>query len=118
VTPRGGEQGQAPEVGRAPNAALVVYGSNTPEGVEGPPAEELRQQTERGNVIGGGWSGTEPGSRPEGQSDGSVSGVNLGDRNLDCACFEAHEEAQRLLGQDPSDPHYPDGDGEACEDLP
>ena len=42
------------------------------------------------------------------------------DTNLDCAGFETHEEAQRVLERDPSDPHYldGDGDGEACEDLP
>jgi micrococcal nuclease len=36
---------------------------------------------------------------------------------LDCAGFETHEEAQRVLEQDPSDPHYLDGDGVACEEL-
>jgi DDE superfamily endonuclease/Excalibur calcium-binding domain len=42
------------------------------------------------------------------------------DRDLDCANFETHEEAQRVLEQDPSDPNYLDGDGDgvACEDLP
>ena len=84
------------------------------------PAEQLRQQTDRGNGIGGGWSGTEPGPQPEGQSDGSVCGANSGDTNPDCACFETHEEAQRHLEQDPSAPHYLEGDGggEACGDLP
>ena len=47
-----------------------------------------------------------------------VSGTYSGDSNLDCAGFETHEEAQRVLKQDPSDPHYLDGDGVACEDLP
>ena len=46
------------------------------------PAEQVRQQTDRGNGIGGGWSGTEPGPQPEGQSDGSVCGANSGDTNL------------------------------------
>jgi hypothetical protein len=43
-----------------------------------------------------------------------------GDSNLDCASFVTHEEAQKVLEQDPSDPHYFDGDGDgvACEDLP
>jgi hypothetical protein len=68
--------------------------------------------------MGGGWSATEPRSEPESQSDGSVSGANLGDTNLDCAGFEMHEEAPGLSEQDPSDPHYPDGDGGACGGLP
>jgi len=43
-----------------------------------------------------------------------------GDSNLDCASFVTHEEAQKVLEQDPSDAHYLDGDGDgvACEDLP
>jgi micrococcal nuclease len=86
-------------------------------GLWGLPAEELCQQSDRGNGIGGGCA--EPESRPEGQSDGSVSGANPQDTNLDCAGFETHEEAQRVLEQDPSDPHYLDGDGDgvACEEL-
>ena len=38
---------------------------------------------------------------------------------MDCAGFETHEEAQRVLERDPSDPHYLDGDsdGVACEEL-
>jgi hypothetical protein len=48
-----------------------------------------------------------------------VSGANPQDTNLDCAGFETHEQAQRVLEQDPSDPHYLDGDGDgvACEEL-
>ena len=43
-----------------------------------------------------------------------------GDSNLVCASFVTHKEAQKVLEQDPSDPHYLDGDGDgvACEDLP
>jgi micrococcal nuclease len=42
------------------------------------------------------------------------------DSDLDCASFATHEEAQKVLEQDPSDPNYLDGDGDgvACEDLP
>jgi micrococcal nuclease len=87
-------------------------------GLWGFPAGELCQQADRGNGIGGGCSGSESGSQPEHQSDGVGSGG--GDGNLDCASFATHEEAQRTLEQDPSDPHYLDGDsdGVACEDLP
>ena len=40
--------------------------------------------------------------------------------DLDCSDFDTREEAQRVLGQDPSDPNGLDGDrdGEACETLP
>ncbi len=88
-------------------------------GLWGLPAEELCQQTDRGNGIGGGCSGSESGSQPEDQAGSSVSGANPQDTNLDCAGFETHEEAQRVLEQDPSDPHYLDGDGDgvACEEL-
>jgi micrococcal nuclease len=88
-------------------------------GLWGLSAGELCQQMDRGNGIGGGCTGSESGSQPEGQSDGSVSGANPQDTNLDCAGFETHEEAQRVLEQDPSDPHYLDGDGDgvACEEL-
>ena len=88
-------------------------------GLWGLPAEELCQQTNRGNGIGGGCTGSESGSQPEEQPGSSVSGANPQDTNLDCAGFETHEEAQRMLEQDPSDPHYLDGDGDgvACEEL-
>jgi micrococcal nuclease len=69
--------------------------------------------------MGGGCSGSEAESQPEDQSDSSVSGTSGGDSNLDCAGFETHEQAQRVLKKDPSDPHYLDGDGDsvACEEL-
>ena len=38
--------------------------------------------------------------------------------DLDCGSFATHEEAQRVFEQDLSDPHYLDGDGVACEELP
>jgi micrococcal nuclease len=85
-------------------------------GLWGLSAKELCQQTDRGNGIGGGCSGSEPESSPASQSPSAGSG---GDTNLDCASFETHEEAQRILEKDPSDPHYLDGDGDgvACEEL-
>jgi hypothetical protein len=48
-----------------------------------------------------------------------MSAGNAEDSNLDCANFDTHEEAQRVLEQEPSDPHYLDGDddGVACEEL-
>jgi micrococcal nuclease len=86
-------------------------------GLWGLSAGELCQQTDRGNGIGGGCSGSELESPGASQSASPGSGV---DRNLDCASFETHEQAQRVLEQDPSDPNYLDGDGDgvACEDLP
>jgi micrococcal nuclease len=58
-----------------------------------------------------------PKSQPDDQPPSAGSSR---DRNLDCASFATHEQAQRVLEQDPSDPHYLDGDddGVACEDLP
>jgi hypothetical protein len=83
-------------------------------GLWGLSAKELCQQTDRGNGIGGGCSGSEPESSPASQSPSAGSG---GDTNLDCASFETHEEAQWVLEKDPGDPHYLDGDGVACEEL-
>ena len=73
-------------------------------------------QTDRGNGIGGGCSGSEPQSPPDSQSPSAESSQ---DSNLDCADFETHDEAQRVLEQDPSDLNYLDGDGDgvACEEL-
>lgn len=89
-------------------------------GLWGLPADKLCQQTDRGNGIGGGCSGSESGSQPEDQPGSSVSGANPQDTNLDCAGFKTQAEAQRVLEQDSSDPHYLDGDGDgaACEELP
>jgi micrococcal nuclease len=86
-------------------------------GLWGLSAAGLCQQTDRDNGIGGGCSGSEPESPAASQSASPGSEV---DRNLDCASFETHEEAQRVYEQDLSDPHYLDGDGDgvACEDLP
>jgi hypothetical protein len=42
------------------------------------------------------------------------------DGDYDCADFETRAQAQAVLEQDPSDPHYLDGEGDGipCEDLP
>jgi|SRR5215216_4024728 len=79
-------------------------------------AGELCQQTDRDNGIGGGCSGSEHESTAAAQSASPGSRV---DSNLDCASFETYEEAQRVLEQDLSDPHYFDGEGDgvACEEL-
>jgi micrococcal nuclease len=84
-------------------------------GLWGLSAGELCKQTDRGNGIGGGCSGSESQS-----VRGSASAGGSADSNLDCAGFTYQEEAQRVLKQDPSDPNYLDGDGDgvACEDLP
>jgi micrococcal nuclease len=84
-------------------------------GLWGLTAGELCQQTDRGNDIGGGCSGSASQS-----VGGSASAAGSGaDSNLDCASFAYQEDAQRVLKQDPSDPNYLDGDGDgvACEDL-
>jgi hypothetical protein len=82
-------------------------------GLWGLSASNLCKHTDRGNGIGGGCNGSESRS-----VDGSASAGSGGDSNLDCASFATQEEAQRVLKQNPSDPNYLDGDGEACEDLP
>jgi micrococcal nuclease len=84
-------------------------------GLWGLSAGELCKQTDRGNGIGGGCSGSESQS-----VGGSASAGSGEDSNLDCASFAYQEEAQRVLKQYPSDPNYLDGDGDgvACEDLP
>jgi len=90
-------------------------------GLWGLSSGELCQQTDRGNGIGGECSGSEPESPPASQTASSAAnGGSQVDSNLDCASFETHEEAQRVLERDPSDPHYLDGDGDgvACEELP
>ena len=86
-------------------------------GLWGLSSGELCQQTDRGNGIGGGCSGSESETQPDDQSTSAGSGE---DTNLDCGHFATQEEAQRVLKQDPSDPNYLDGDGDgvACEDLP
>jgi hypothetical protein len=86
-------------------------------GLWGLAARQLCQQTDRGNGIGGGCSGSEPKFPATTQSATPGSGV---DSNLDCASFETHEEAQRVFEQDPHDSNYLDGDGDgvACEDFP
>lgn len=85
-------------------------------GLWGHSATVLCPQTDRDNGIGGGCSGSEPESPAASQSASPGTGA---DSNLDCASFETHEEAQRVLEQDPSDPNYLDGDGDgvACEEL-
>jgi hypothetical protein len=96
-------------------------------GLWGLSAGELCQQTGRGNGIGGGCSGSDSSThkgcsgsesqpQPGYESPSAGSGA---DSNLDCANFDTHEEAQRVLEEDPSDPHYLDGDGDgvACEEL-
>lgn len=68
-------------------------------GLWGLSAEGLCQQTDRDNGVGGGCSGSEPESPAASQSASPGSEV---DSNLDCASFETHEEAQRVLEQDPA----------------
>jgi hypothetical protein len=63
-------------------------------GLWGLSAAELCQQTDRDNGIGGGCSGSETESPAASQSASPGSG---GDSDLDCASFDTHEEAQRVL---------------------
>ena len=49
----------------------------------------------------------------------SPSAGSSADSNLECAGFATQKEAQRVVEEVPSDPHYLDGDGDgvACEEL-
>jgi hypothetical protein len=51
--------------------------------------------------------------------DGGTGDGGTGGRDLDCADFATHGEAQRVLARDPTDPHNldADDDGVACEEL-
>jgi len=83
-------------------------------GLWGLSEEELCQQTDRGNGIGGSCSRSGVKKQP---SSGSGEAKSNGDIDLDCADFATQKEAQKVLEQDPSDPNYLDGDddGVACE---
>lgn len=89
------------------------YARENEKGLWRLPDGSLCQQTDRGNGIGGGCSGTENAPSGEAQSNGGYG--EQGD--LDCADFATQKQAQRVLENDPSDPNYLDGDddGVACE---
>ena len=74
-------------------------------GLWGLSTEQLCKQTDRGNGIGGGCSGSESKPQPDYQSPSAGNG---GDTNLDCGHSATQEEAQRVLKRDPSDPNYLD----------
>ncbi len=94
---------------------------------------ELCRQTNRGNGIGEsspvcagassrGSSGPYPETTPtaEPSTDSSEIPPLPSDGNYDCADFATREQAKKVLDQDPSDPHYLDGEGDGipCEELP
>src|SRR5918994_6277826 len=89
------------------------------------PFDQLAQQTDQGNGIGGAGCDEEatpsksapspkpkPNPNPERKTRSSA--------DLDCPDFSTQEQAQQVLAADPSDPNDLDGnsDGEACESLP
>lgn len=90
------------------------------KGLWGLSERQLCQQTDRGNGIGGGCSGSGPESWPRDQVGGANADGTGGGGDLNCADFTTQQEAQRVLEQDPSDPNYLDGEGDgvACESLP
>ncbi len=77
------------------------------------------QDQERAGAAGG-----EEAAQPAREAKPSRTGAAIppmpSDGNYDCANFEARAQAKAVLQQDPSDPHYLDGDGDGipCEDLP
>jgi hypothetical protein len=54
------------------------------------------------------------------RTDGAAIPSLPADGDYDCADFENRAQAKAVLEQDPSDPHYLDGEGDGipCEDLP
>lgn len=89
------------------------YARENERGLWGLPEEALCQQTDRGNGIGGGCSGSENAPSGETRSNGGYGEQ----ADLDCADFATQKQAQRVLEKDPFDPNYLDGDddGVACE---
>lgn len=109
------------KVGRAIGAMTVVVVAALAfafavMGCASPPQEQERAGT-------GGEAGKEA-AKPAREAKGSRTGAAIpplpADGNYDCANFETRAQAKAVLEQDPSDPHYLDGDGDGipCEDLP
>ena len=60
-----------------------------------------------------------PGESPSNPGGGGVPPLP-DDGDYNCSDFETQEQAQKVLNQDPSDPHNLDGEGDGtpCESLP
>ncbi len=67
--------------------------------------------------MGGACSSFESEAQSKDQCVGAESDASSEDAILRCASLATHEHAQKVLGPDPSDPNYRDGDGESCEGL-
>ena len=71
-----------------------------------------------------GAAGREDAAQPVHEAKASRTGTTIpplpADGDYDCADFETQAQAKAVLEQDPSDPHYLDGEGDGtpCEDLP
>jgi hypothetical protein len=68
----------------------------------------------------GAADGPRPAQEPKSSRTDAAVPPLPSDGNYDCADFETRAQAMAVLKQDPSDPHYLDGDGDGipCEDLP
>src|SRR5918995_148507 len=91
------------------------------------PFDQLAQQNDRGNGIGGAGCDEEttpsksaPSPKPKPQPNPKPKQKTPSSADLDCSDFRTQEQAQQALEADPSDPNDLDGDsdGEACESLP
>src|SRR5918995_964996 len=89
------------------------------------PFDQLAQQNDRGNGIGG--AGCDEEARPSKSAPSPKPKPNpkperktRSSADLDCSDFSTQEQAQQALEADPSDPNGldADSDGEACESLP
>ncbi len=79
----------------------------------------LPQEQERAGVAGG-KDAAQPAREAKPSRTGAAIPPLPADGNYDCADFETQAQAKAVLNQDPSDPHYLDGEGDGipCEDLP
>jgi hypothetical protein len=71
-----------------------------------------------------GAAGGEGAEQPAGEAEPAGKAVSIpplpSDGDYNCSDFETQAQAEAVLKQDPSDPHYLDGEGDGvpCEDLP
>ena len=78
------------------------------------------QEKEPPGAAGGGDAARPAQEAKTSRTDAAAIPPMPADGNYDCADFETQAQAKAVLEQDPSDPHYLDGEGDGipCEDLP
>jgi Excalibur calcium-binding domain len=78
------------------------------------------QEQEAPEAAGGEGAAQPPREAEASRADAAAIPPLPADGDYDCADFETQAQAMAVLEQDPSDPHYLDGEGDGvpCEDLP